>query len=90
MKLSPLDKICAGANSPDKVTWSDQWLNAFNAAKDHLKEAQILTLPRHDDKLQIICDASKTGIAAALYVIRDKPRLAGIFNAQLKGNQTKW
>ena len=88
--LSPLDKMCAGAKSSDRITWNEDLINAFTAAKDHLKDAKVLTLPRHDDKLQIICDASKTGLASALYVIRDKPTLAGIFNVQVRGNQSRW
>ena len=89
-KLSPLDQVCAGAKSLDKISWSDDLLNSFDDAKAHLKDAQVLTLPRRDDQLQIICDASKSGLASALYIIRDKPYLAGIFNVQLKGTQKMW
>lgn len=88
--MGPLDQICAGAESSDRINWTDERITAFQAAKDHLKDAQIITLPRQDDKLQIISDASRTGLASALYVIRDKPLLAGVFNVQVKGAQKTW
>ena len=89
-KLSPLDQACAGAKSADKITWTDELLDSFNSAKAHLKDAKVISLPRREDRLQIICDASKTGLGSALYIIRDKPLLAGIFNVQLKGSQKTW
>ena len=82
--------MCAGAKSADKIKWSEEQIEAFNAAKAHLQDAKVITLPRRDDQLQIISDASRTGLASALYVIRDKPLLAGIFNVQLKGTQKMW
>ena len=89
-KLAPLEKITGGAKSADKITWTDDLIDAFNDAKAHLKDAKVLTLPRTDDQLQIITDASQMGIASALYTIRDRPYLVGVFNAQLKGSQRQW
>ena len=70
-----------------------QLLECFNKAKNHLKEAQSVILPRYDDQLYIITDAAVrcSGIASALYVLRSKkPRLAGYFNAKRKGHQASW
>ena len=61
--------------------------------KQHLNEAQTVTLPRHDDQLHIITDAAVrcSGIASALYVVRNnKPRLAGYFNAKRKSHHASW
>ena len=91
--MSPLDKACAGLESKDIVNWSDDLLDAFKKAKDHLKHAKILTIPNKDDKLQVITDASATqaGMSSTLYVIRDgKPLLAGLFNARKTSSQAGW
>ena len=90
--LQPLDKLCAGNNSNDKIVWTTELEDAFENAKAHLKEAKTLTLPRREDKLQITTDAaaSTSGLAAAMYVIRDKPYLAGVFNARKSGSQAGW
>ena len=90
-KIHYLDKLTAGGKaSSEKIIWTEEQLRAFERAKSHLKEAKILTLPRKEDHLQVITDASKLGIASALYVIRNKPMLAGVFSAQLKGSQSRW
>ena len=90
--LAPLDKACATGSSSDKVQWTSDLEDAFVKAKDHLKQAKILTLPKKEDKLQIITDAATTsaGLAASMFVIRDKPYLAGLFNARKTSNQAGW
>ena len=91
--LQPLDKLsAAGKQSCDKIVWTTELETAFSHAKEHLKDAKVLTLPRKEDKLQIITDAAAgtSGLASAMYVIRGKPYLAGIFNARKKGDQIGW
>lgn len=91
--LTPLDKLCASGESKDKVTWTKDLEDVFNKAKDHLKQAKTLTLPRREDHLQIITDAAtvSSGLASALYVIRGrKSHLAGMFNARKTTSQSGW
>ena len=91
--LAPLDKACSKGASSDKIVWTTELENAFQKAKDHLKENKILTLPRKEDKLQIITDAAaiSAGLAASLFVIREsKPSLAGLFNARKTSSQAGW
>jgi hypothetical protein len=91
--LNPLDEIVAGRTSSEKISWSDSLINAFRMSQKQLSSATIITLPRQDDQLQIITDASqsKSGIAATLYIIRQgKPSVAGFFNAKLRPHQVKW
>ena len=91
--LSPLDKLCAKGVSADKVPWTDELLATFQKAKNHLTQAKTLTIPRREDKLQIITDAASTaaGLAASLFVIRNnKPHLAGLFNARKTSSQAGW
>ena len=91
--MLPLDMACAGLESKDVIQWSNDLLEAFNKAKDHLKDAKILTIPNRNDKLQVVSDASATqaGMSSALYVIREgKPHLAGLFNARKTSSQAGW
>ena len=91
--LHPLEEACSSLNSSNKLAWSDQLVSAFNKAKDHLKEAQPVILPKHSDQLHIVTDAAVrcAGIASALYVVRGKkPQLAGFFNAKRRGSQASW
>ena len=91
--LAPLDKICATGSPKDKVIWSEELEDVFRKAKEHLKQAKVLTLPTREDKLQIITDAasSTAGLASSLYVIRGKQSyLAGLFNARKTSNQAGW
>ena len=93
-KLDPLEKVCSSKLSQtQKINWTDELTNAFNEAKSHLKSSKTITLPRKEDQLQIITDASSTvsGLASAMYIIRnEQPRLAGVFSAKRKGSQVGW
>ena len=91
--LSPLDEICAGRKSNEKIAWTDQLTAAFTLAKDHLKDIKPVILPKYGDELHIITDASmrRAGMASALYVVRNgKTFLAGYFNAKRRGHQIAW
>ena len=89
--LSPLDEIVAGRKSSEKVVWNDTLVNAFKKSQKQLSSAKIIKLPRREDQLQIITDASQYGIAATLYVIRGgKPHVAGFYNAKLRPHQVRW
>ena len=91
--LGELEKVCAGADSKTLIMWTESLSNTFEKAKAHLKEAKILTLPRPEDKLQIVTDASTStsGLASTLIVIRDgKPLLGGLFNAKKSSSQSGW
>ena len=68
--MQPLEEASAGRAAHKKIEWSDSLLAAFRRSQDQLKSARTLTIPRKEDQLQIITDASGTGIAAALYVLR--------------------
>ena len=88
--LKPLEEICAGRESADKIQWTEEMISSFDQAKTHLKKAKPIALPKRDEQLNIITDASNTGIAAAQYVIRNqKLVLTGYFNAALRPNQQK-
>ena len=89
--LQPLEDITAGREPKEIISWSDSLLAAFKRSQDHLKNSKALTIPRPEDQLQVITDASKTGIAAALYVIRGgKPWIAGHLSAKYKKHQHSW
>ncbi len=91
--LHPLDKVVAGKQSKDKITWSDDLSLSFRTAQAALKDCRAIHIPRPDDCLWIVTDASikNRGMAATLYTLRqDKLLLAGFFNAKLKKHQVTW
>ena len=91
--LAPLDKVCATGSSNDRIQWTSDLEDTFFKAKEHLKQAKTLTLPRKEDHLQIITDAATipAGLAASLFVLRGgKPYLAGLFNARKTSSQAGW
>ena len=88
--LHPLEESVAGKQPADKITWTDDLLTYFNRSKEHLHKVRAIVLPKRDDQLHIITDASNTGLAGTLCVLRNnKPAVAGFFSASLKRNQSK-
>ena len=91
--LNPLDQMVAGKQSREQLNWSDENLADFLKAKQALLKAETITLPKPNDTLWIVTDASVSnfGIAATMYILRDKSlKLAGFFNAKLKKHQVTW
>ena len=89
--ISPLEDVIAGKKKSERIEWSQSLLEDFKKAQSHLSKNEILTMPRKTDQLKIICDASKIGIGAALYIIRNgKEYLAGNYSAKLKKHQVSW
>ena len=89
--LSPLEDMIAGRDKAEKIAWTESSLAAFRRSQENLDNAKILTLPRKGDQLQIITDASNTGVGAALYVLRDgKPKIAGFVSSRYKKHQSSW
>ena len=89
VSLQPLEELASNKPSNEIIDWSDELIASFNKAKKQLKNAKPIVLPRRDDQLHIITDASAAGLAATLYVSRGgKPILAGYFNCSMKKNQS--
>ena len=89
--LAPLEEVVGGRQSAEKILWTDSLLEAFKKSQGQLSNAKIITIPRREDSLQIVTDASKVGLAATLYVIRNnKPYISGFYNAKLKEHQVNW
>lgn len=91
--LDPLDKAVAGRNSKEKVTWTDDLLEAFRKAQSALSDNKKIAIPRPDDNISIVTDASvkSLGLAATMYVTRgEKTLLAGFYSAKLKKHQLRW
>ena len=91
--LYHLDKVCSSTSSSnEKIVWNTELEEAFIKSQQYLKSAETLTLPKIDDKIQITTDAaaSTRGLAATMYVIRDKPYIAGVFNARKSEHQSGW
>ena len=91
--LSPLDATCAGRESAEIISWSDELRAAFSRAQSALRDHRSVVLPRPSDQLWIVTDGSSKshGIGATLYVTRgDRTLLAGFFSAQLRKHQLGW
>lgn len=91
--IHPLEAVVGGRPSKEKIVWTDELLEHFKSAQKHLSEAKCITIPRADDELRIVTDASvsKRGLAATLFCIRDgKPLLAAFFNATMSPSQNRW
>ena len=89
--LQPLEEVIAGRDSKEKITWTQQLMTAFKQSQANLKKSDTLTLPRRNDQIQIVTDASNVGIGAAMYVIRNKtPMIAGYFSSSFKQHQKDW
>ena len=84
--------MCASSkDKTERINWTDDLLLKFEKAKAHLKSAKTITLPRREDELQIVTDASGTGLAATLYSIRNgKVSLSGLFSAKRRPHQHGW
>ena len=88
--LKPLEETCAGRESAEKITWSDEQVAVFEKAKDHLKNAKQVVLPKRTEQLHLVTDASSLGIAATLFVVRNNQlNVCGYFSAALKPHQAK-
>ncbi len=91
--LDPLEKATAGLASMDKINWSDDLLFQFKRAQQHLANRKTISLPKPDDQLWIVTDASvkANGLAATLYAVRDtKLVLCGFYSSKLKKHQVTW
>ena len=90
--LDPFEKLCPSSRpAAEKINWTEELLTQFSLAKSHLNSAKTLSLPRREDELHIVTDASATGLAAAMYSIRKgKPVLSGLFNAKRRPHQKRW
>ena len=88
--LQPLEAACAGKESADKISWSEDLEASFQKSKEQLLKAKPIVLPKRNEQLHIITDASSSGLGSTLFVMRNsKLKLAGYFSAALKPNQSK-
>ena len=88
--LQPLEEFAGGKSSSEKLNWTEDLIASFNKAKSHLKKAKPVALPRSEDQLHIVTDASVSGLASALYITKGgKPILAGYFNQSIKKDQCR-
>ena len=98
MGFHPLEESAAGRQSQDKMIWSDELLTQFHKVQDSLKECQVIHIAKPSDSIWIETDGAqrggmlrKAGLAATLYLVRDKIKLlGGFFNAQLRKGQSLW
>ena len=91
--LAGLEAVCAGKDSRDHVTWTEELQDQFKAAQEALRDLKTITVPRPTDRLVITTDGAvrDVGVGAALFVVRQgNKRLGGYFSAKLSVHQQRW
>ena len=89
--LSDLEKLIAGKQKNDKLSWTDPLLQSFRTSQKALSTSSTITLPRRSDQLVIVHDGSQLGVGSVLYLKRnDTIRLGSFFSAKLKSHQALW
>ena len=91
--LTDLESSVAGKESKDKVTWTDSMRVSFKAAQTALKNTKAITLPKPDDQLFLISDASNSpaAVGSTRYIKRnDRFHIGGFFSAKVGKHQLLW
>ena len=57
--MDPFDKIVGDKDSKDVITWTQELIQAFQQAKDHIQNIQEVYLPHPNDQLMIITDGAR-------------------------------
>ena len=84
--MAEMEAVCAGKDSQDHVTWTEELQGQFRAAQEALRDLKTITVPRPTDRLAITTDGAvrDIGVGAALFVVRQgNKRLGGYFSANL-------
>ena len=86
--LHPMEQATAGKQSKDRISWTDELMDAFKSAQAALTNNKVIHLPLPTDTLLIVTDGSvkKTGIGATLYILRNSKMLLAGFLMQNSTN----
>ena len=91
--LSELEACVAGKESKDKIVWTESMIKSFKSAQTALKNPKTITLPKPDDQLILVSDASNSpaAVGSTLYIKRkDKYHIGGFFSAKVAKHQLLW
>ena len=95
--LSPFEKILASRASAERINWTDQLKDDFEALKKSAGDPKGIHVPKREDRLLTSSDysASNNAIGGALHIIRKEGEkevklLGGHFSAILDKNQSRW
>ena len=91
--LKPLEESIKGKDPKLRIEWTDDLSQSFTVAQKALTASKSITIPRPEDPLIIVTDASvKPGaVGSILYAIRDGvPCLAEFYNSKLPDFQARW
>ena len=95
LTMDPFDKLVAGVkDGKTTIQWTPELVQQFSEANDRCKNAiQYLTLPRRDEQLILMPDATlrNPAVGITLNVIREQKLLPVIFYSfKLTDTQTNW
>ena len=89
--IAELETMISGKQKQDIISWNDNSLEIFKAAKQALHNTPTICLPKPDDELMIVHDGSNIGIGSILFVKRNgKMHVGGFYSAKLKDHHRRW
>ena len=96
--LAPLEKIAAGKNSAEAITWTDTLRTAFEDSKQALKSIETYHTPCPEDVIHTYSDWSQThgAVGGRMEIVRTLEdgtcnRLhGGFFSARVSSWQSRW
>jgi len=90
--VEPLQHLINTADKKQPLQWKSSSSNAFDAVKSSLLSVTSLSSPPHSPIYQLVTDASKQFIGAALHVIDSsgQPSPVGFFSKKLTSSQLNY
>ena len=96
--LAPLEKIAAGKNSAEAITWTDTLRTAFEESKQALKSIETYHTPCPEDVIHTYSDWSQThgAVGGRMEIIRTledgtcNKLHGGFFSARVSSWQSRW
>ena len=94
MLLDKFDQFVGSRDSKDSVTWTEDFIQSFKHAQEHIKNMKDLYLPTKHDQLIIMCDGARTPPAVGMVLQAKTPngdiKIVKYYSVKLKPHMVKW
>ena len=90
--MQPLHSLLSkGKRKSQSITWTDSAISAFNATKEALASASLLSYPQSDAPTCLMIDASDTAVGAVLQQhINNTWRAISFFSRKMTPAETRY
>jgi hypothetical protein len=92
--LDKFDQFVGSRDSKDDITWTDDFIAAFNKAQEQISNMKDLYLPTEHDQLIIMCDGARNPPAVGMVLQAKLPngdiRIVKYYSVKLKPHMIKW